>query len=233
MLPAIRWRESGLLYKMKFINIHTHSHLSSDAIELINHQVQDEWNPQIGRLYSVGFHPWYVHQYEHDEMISLVDNLSKYEDVLAIGECGLDRHIENLIEIQENVFIKQVEIAERVQKPLIIHSVKTYPDLIRIKKARKVEIPWILHGYNGNTETTMQLLKHDFYFSFGAAILNDLPKLNESLKLIPLNRLFFETDIQSEKIKTIYTFAATVLKCSVEELKTLIFNNFKQVFKYE
>ncbi len=213
----------------KFVNIHTHSP-NSENIEIINQFVQDELRPQSSNLYSAGLHPWHIDDFEIDVEIEKLKKLAKEPQIVAIGECGIDRSIDISIEKQEYIFLKQIEIAEAVNKPLIIHSVKSYSDLIRIKKTSKSGIPWVLHGYSGNKQTTEQLLSHDFYFSFGAIILKNQAKLIESLKIIPLNKLFFETDESSGQIETIYTFAAKTLQLPLEELKAKIFKNFKSVF---
>lgn len=215
----------------KFVNIHTHSP-NSENIEVINQFVQNNWKPQSNYFYSLGLHPWHISDFEIDLEIEKLKRLAGNPQIVAIGECGLDRAIETPLEKQEEVFRKQIEITESVNKPLIIHSVKSYPDLIRIKKSTKSHIPWILHGYSGNKQTTDQLLSHDFYFSFSTIILKNQAKLIESLKIIPLNKLFFETDESSGQIETIYTFAAKTLQLPLEELKAKIFKNFKSVFNY-
>ncbi len=216
----------------KFINIHTH--LSNVGhIEVFNHFIQNNWNPKPDRLYSVGIHPWYFKDFDTDKMLVKLKSLADHPNVLAIGECGLDRAIDTPFKIQEDVFLKQVEIAELTNKPLIIHSVRSYSDLLRIRKSRKSNIPWILHGYSGNIQMTKQLLSYNFHFSFGAALLINKQEQIDSLQLIPLNKLFFETDESSESIETIYTFAAQQLNYSIEKLKAEVYSNFKMVFSYE
>ncbi|MGQ8338504.1 TatD family hydrolase [Sunxiuqinia sp. A32] len=218
---------------MRFVDIHTHQPSFDDIVEIINHQVQDEWDPVSNKLYSAGFHPWEIGKYNSSHMIERVSELGKLPNVLAVGEFGIDRHIDTDLKQQEEVFKQQLEIAETLHKPIIIHSARSYSDIIRLKKEAKSTINWILHGYNGNEETTKQLIKHDFYFSIGASILKNPDKLVKSLSLIPLNRLFFETDISPEKIETIYIFAAKLLQANIEELKTIVYSNFKQVFRHD
>ena len=153
----------------RFVNIHTHKSSNPNHIELVNHLVQDEWNPETNKLYSAGFHPWHIEDFDNNKMVETVELLAKSNNVLAIGECGLDRAINTPIEKQEVVFLKQIAIAEKTQKPLIIHAVRSYPDLIRVKKQTRSTVPWIMHGFSGNKQTTEQLLPHGFYFSFGAS----------------------------------------------------------------
>lgn len=216
----------------QFVNIHTHQFTDDGSLQLINHQVQLDFPDDRHHPYSIGFHPWKIDDFDHGKVFEQLEKLADKPNVLAIGECGLDRAIETSIELQENVFTRQVELAERKNKPLIIHAVRAYPDLIRIKKTRKVNIPWILHGYNGNAQTTDQLLKHDFYFSIGPAILKQQEKHIESLAKIPTQQLFMETDDMPEKIESIYTFVARILNLSRSDLKEVIWNSYQRIFEH-
>jgi TatD DNase family protein len=216
---------------MKFINLHTHRPADDGSIQIINLLAQSDFPGATGLNYSIGLHPWHIGQFDYLLLIEKMKELAKHQNVLAIGECGLDRSIDTPLDLQEQVFILQVEIAEKLDKPLIIHAVKTYTDLIMIKKTRKQAVPWILHGYNGNLQTTKQLLNHDFYFSFGPQILKNQERQIRSLKEIPDEKLFFETDDSRETIETIYTFAAQTLGLSVNEMQAMIFENYKRIFQ--
>lgn len=216
---------------MKTINLHTHFPVSKEQTGIVNHPVQLDFSPVQNQFYSIGFHPWDITIEPYEKMIVSISNLAENPQVIAIGECGIDRSIETDTEVQKAVFLSQVEIAEKINKPLIIHAVKSYSDLLQIKKERKNTVPWILHGYKGTPQTTMQLSKAGFYFSLGKSLLKDEEKQNQSLKIIPLYNLFFETDKSTVHIDSIYIFAASVLGISVDKLKKAVFNNFQQIFK--
>ena len=216
---------------MKFVNIHTHLPAHDGSIELINHFAQAAFDENSPLVYSVGLHPWHIAGVDYLSVLEKTEETAKSENVAAIGECGLDRAITVPFDLQESIFIRQIEMAEKLRKPLIIHAVKVYPNLIRIKKNRKSNIPWILHGYNGNLQSTRQLLQHNFCFSFGPQILKGNEKLLRSLLEIPLEQLFFETDDSGETIETIYIFAAQKLGIPVEKLRSAIDKNYKQIFK--
>lgn len=215
---------------MPLVNIHTHHQQPGDSIQLINHLPQQAFPEHSDASYSSGLHPWYIRDTNNNALLEKLELLAAQNQIMAIGECGLDRTIETPLQLQEELFIQQVELAERYQKPLILHVVKSYPDIIRIKKSRKSSIPWILHAYQGNQQTTQQLLAHDFYFSFGTQLLRRPQKLQNSLKQIPLEKLFFETDDSTEKIETIYIFAAQILGLTVTALQELVFNNYQRIF---
>ena len=231
MRPDFHWHESGQVCRMKFVDIHTHKKSNDGSIQLINHPIQQEFPESSELNYSVGFHPWDIDRFEIELMLENLKKLAERKNVLAIGECGLDRFVSKSIELQENVFIKQIDLAEKLAKPLIIHAVKSYPDIIRIKKTRQQNLPWILHGYNGNLQTTRQLLPHGFYFSFGPQILKANKKHIQSIKEIPIDKLFFETDDSPELIETIYIFAAQQLGLSVNEVQAMVFENYKRIFE--
>ena len=207
------------------INIHTHQ--TSDAdIELLN--VKDY---QPNPLISMGLHPWFLEESSIESQLKSLKINAKAPNVLAIGECGLDRNITTDLAKQIKVFEAQIAIAESVQKPLIIHCVKCFSELISIKKKHKPSVPMIVHGYNNNLEILAQLLKNDFYISLGGALLRTNANASKALDIIPNNRLFLETDDTNISISSIYKTAAEQKSVEVEELKLLIYKNFQHCFK--
>lgn len=213
------------------VNLHTHFKLSGTQKGLVNHPVQLEFHPEPDQYYSVGLHPWHLDDSVNDDWPTYLAQLATHQQVLAIGECGLDRSIETSPDRQKQAFLKQVEVAERNNKPLILHAVRAYSDLLEIKKTRPGTVRWILHGYTGNPETTQQLIGHDFYFSFGTALLKDQEKLNRSLREVPLDHLFFETDEKMVPIESIYIFASSVIGLTLTELKETVTRNFQMIFR--
>ena len=100
-------------------------------------------------------------------------------------------------------------IAEAVQKPLIIHCVKAYSEIIALRQRTQAHQLWVLHGFRKNLTTAQALLSHGIALSFGAALLRD-PKLQQVFQtLYPHYRdyFFFETDDAELNVKTLYQFA--------------------------
>ena len=215
---------------MKFVNLHTHIILEKGQKGLINHPLQNPFSPEKGQYYSVGIHPWSIGEIKDSGWVLRLKEMCCHPQILAIGECGLDRSVKISIDIQKKFFISQLQIAEEKQMPVILHAVHTYSDLLGISKKRSPSVPWILHGYTGNAETTKQLLHHNFYFSFGESLLKNKTKLNNSLLEIPFKKMFFETDESSVPIECIYKFASNLLNKSVEELMEIVLNNFNCMF---
>ena len=211
------------------INLHTHRLIVGAPIQVLNIFAQDLPITASDQFYSAGLHPWHIGKVNEEACFQAIELATKQKNMLAVGECGLDRVIETDYEIQELYFIRQKDIAVKYAKPLIIHCVRAYSDLMKLKKATRSEIPWILHGFNGNQETTFNLIRNGFYFSIGEALLKNQMK-SEVVRIIPSDRLFLETDDQKISIQEIYSIASKLQGIEEVELTETIFNNFKAVF---
>ena len=188
-----------------FVNIHTHIHIDNkEFIEIVNIDIDDIASADVSYLYSVGIHPWKA---QDTTEVLKCSNL-KSSNFLAIGECGLDRVNGNDLESQKNVFIKHINLSEQYKKPLIIHCVRAYPDIIEIKKETRAKSPWIVHGFQGNEQSAMQLLKHDIYISLGDVLFKDENKASALLRIIPSDKLFLETDVSERNIIDVYEKAS-------------------------
>ena len=209
---------------MNYINAHTHFSNTSHAI--FNVIVGKDHAPST--FYSAGIHPWYI--YETDGQFQVLSELAKDPKCLAIGECGLDKLCSTPFEVQEEIFKSQIELAEKLQKPLIIHCVKAFDELLKIKKAFKTDIPWVIHGFNQKEEIARQLLAQGFYFSLGKALLNPSSNASEWLHQLPIERLLLETDDVEIRIEQIYKVAASTLNLPESELVSNLQLNYKRVF---
>ena len=211
----------------KYINIHSHSENSSSTtiVNCFPDEIETSLANMPHQYYSVGLHPWHIKSDYKKELETIVSFASNSQ-VLAIGETGLDKLCDTPFELQQKVFIQQAKIAESVQKPLIIHCVKAYSEIIQLQKELNPTTPWILHGYRGNKQITQQLLSHNFCFSLGKGV----SILEESIKLIPLEKIFLETDDSDFPIDNTYTTIAQMLDIDVSLLVHALNINFEQVF---
>ena len=148
----------------------------------------------------------------------------------AIGECGIDRLCHVDLTIQKDVFIKQIEISEQYNKPMIIHAVRAHSDIISIRKETKAKMPWIIHGFQGNEHIVSQYLRHDIYLSLGDVLFKNESRATELLKIIPSERLFLETDVSERSIADVYEKASVLSGRSLDDLRSDIFNNFVKIF---
>jgi len=161
---------------MQLINLHTHQTYETGKIQIRNVFAQHLLPEAPDYFFSAGLHPWHIGKVNPEECFLAIDRAAGLKNMLAVGECGLDRSIAADFASQEWCFEQQVKIANNHRKPLIIHCVRAYSDLIKHKKDDKSGLPWIIHGYNGNLETTLSLIKHEFYFSVGERLLKDESK---------------------------------------------------------
>ena len=215
-----------------YVNIHTHSSNyidNKEFIEIQNIDVDNIVNVDVSHFYSIGIHPWDCQQTTDNGQQILMKCLGDL-NFLAIGECGLDRACDADFELQKKVFIKQIELSEQFNKPLIIHAVRSYPDIISIRKETKSKADWIIHGFQGNEQSAEQLLKHNIYLSLGDVLFKNETKAQRLLQTIPLEKLFLETDVAERKISEVYEKTALLSGIEMDKLRNEIFNNFVKIF---
>ena len=213
---------------MKLINLHTHKNIISEAeIHIVNqYPIQFEQNIQT---FSVGIHPWKIHSVDVTEELKIIESKLSLNHCLAIGECGLDKRIETPIDVQGQVFTKQLLLAQKHQKPVIIHCVAAFDELLAIKNKLEITVPLVIHGFSKNQQVAAQLIKNGFYLSIGKYFMQN-DDFSKVLQTIPLNKLFFETDSSDFLIFEIYQKASKTLAISLQDLTQKIYTNFKTVF---
>jgi len=210
-----------------FVNIHGHRNADNIQEWVMMNLFATKYPPEDieNGFYSVGFHPYNVGKYEEEETLNKVRLATENPRVLAIGEIGLDKAIEAPLEDQMRIFEKQMEIAEYVDMPVILHVVRAFNELIAFSNAHKPSVPMIIHGYNGSREMAADLIKAGFDISFGQAIAGEHSKIVEAMLEVPLDRLFLETDEGDVDIREIYQIAAEVKGVSVDALRVQVFDN--------
>ncbi|MEA3443321.1 MAG: TatD family hydrolase [Bacteroidota bacterium] len=222
---------------MKYINLHTHDKTDRKCeISILNifpDDAEKALGQHIQKIYSIGLHPWHIDKTTANAIVANIDKLARHPSILAIGEIGLDRRCAVDFQLQKEVLVKQLEIAEILSKPVIWHVVKAYSDVLALKKNIQPAVPWILHGFHAKEQLTISLVGHGFYFSFGVLLLDEKSRNAEILPLIPTDKLFFENDDSGIPIEKIYEKAAGILSLSLEKLKQIVNENFIQVFGKE
>ncbi len=214
---------------MDFFNFHTHQFTNqSDILELVN-QYPQEFDASIP-YYSIGIHPWYIKEDRLENDLRIIEEKLQTKNCLALGECGLDKRVEIPLELQIQVFEKQLILAEKYQKPVVIHCVAAFQEIIAIKKKMKISVPMIVHGFSKNNQVAEQLITAGFYISFGKYLLQN-PSLKEVFLNIPNDRFFLETDTIEEGIQQVYDLAAIYKNSTLRELKEIIERNYKEVFE--
>lgn len=156
------------------------------------------------RYYSVGIHPWNAGCYTKRD-VDRLRRLAANPRVVAIGETGLDsvhvtyewvpkgkvmEIVQALPDIEKQMELLKlhIELSEAVEKPLILHVVKRYPEIQKLRIKLKPTQPWIIHGFRGKPGLAQDLLKWGFYLSYGEKF-NPL-----SVEATPPERMLAETD---------------------------------------
>ena len=126
--------------------------------------------------------------------------------------------------IQNEAFCNCITLSEELKLPLIIHSVKTSNEIIRLRKSIRPKQPWIIHGFRGKPEQALQYTSNGFYLSFGK-LYNA-----ESIKIIPLDKLLFETDEYTGNITEIIRSAAETIDIPSDKIHDIASENAKRLF---
>ena len=217
--------------KPAFINIHTHTtKLCDNLIQIVNLDLNQPC-PEQG-YYSYGIHPWTLDNadFQIEEALVLLEKKLQLPNVFALGEAGLDKMHKNSFEKQIIIFERQIELSETLQKPMILHDVKSHNEILALRKKHKAKQPWILHGFNGTEQDIRQLTGQGLYLSVGESLLHSERKIYNSFKFIDLDFLFLETDMSEMGIETIYEAAAKILDIDFAVLLRRLFANFARLF---
>ena len=213
---------------MSFFDVHTHNKIVSENIFSIVNKYPTATH--FTKPFSIGIHPWYLKLANVEKELLFIEEKLQDKNCFAIGECGLDKVTEIDFELQKIVFRKQLQLSEKYKKPVIIHCVKAFQEIIELKKELRPSQTWILHGFQKNLHIAESLLKNGIVMSFGAAIIHS-KKLQYIVSEIPLASILLETDASDMFIHDVYKKVAALKNMEVEILQQKIEKNFKSIFK--
>ncbi|MBU5467420.1 TatD family hydrolase [Virgibacillus sp. MSJ-26] len=152
---------------------------------------------QYDSIYAaIGWHPVDAIDMT-DEDFKWIEELCSHPKVVALGEMGLDYHWDKSPkDVQKDVFRKQINLAKKVNMPIIIHNREATEDIIKILKEENAkEVGGIMHCYNDSVKYVQDCLDMNFYMSFGGTItFKNAPLPQEAVLEVPDNRLLIETD---------------------------------------
>jgi TatD DNase family protein len=143
-----------------------------------------------------GVHPWYVRFLPKDWRVKLEMYLER-NPVAVIGEIGLDGVMDDVpLALQEEVFVWQLEFAERVRRPVVLHGARAWGRLVELLKPYARRIPgFVAHGFGGSAEILRQILNMGGYVSFAGTVCNtNATKVRAAAKEIPDSQILVETD---------------------------------------
>ena len=196
--------------------------------------------------FGAGWHPQDV-SYCTDSDFEKMAELTNHPKCVSVGEVGLDYYFEPYDKIkQQEVFIKQIELASKTHLPLSIHSREATLDMLNILKEYKSKLDFsgTLHCFSGSKETAKILLDLGFYISFGGTVtFKNSVKAVEVAKYIPLDRMLTETDCpylaptplrgtrnEPKNVALVEEFLATLREIDREEMGEILKENTLRLF---
>lgn len=186
---------------------------------------------QTADYFSIGIHPWQINSSNASGLLQGLSQKMAHPKAIALGEAGLDKLKGGRIDEQIAVFKVQAEMAASMKLPLIVHSVLSMNEVLQLKKAMKTtQNYWIIHGFNGSIEMAFQMMQHGICFSFGKHLIDQRTKAAKTIRQIPLEYIFFETDDAEISIELVYQYAANLLTLPIATLKKQIAQNFSTIF---
>lgn len=223
-----------------YIDVHTHKNQINKHIAVLNIDTSEnsidleilrQPNKHPNLYFSAGIHPWFTENWT--DMLNALKEIIPKPEIIAIGECGLDKKIATPLNEQIEIFLTQIALSEKYKKPLIIHCVKAFNELLEIRKSSKSTMPWIVHGYTGNLTIARLCVNAGMWLSFGKSLFDLRSKSAFVIKSIPAETFFLETDDGDYNIADIYAKCAEITGIPLIELTSSIATNFQLVFKPE
>jgi len=145
---------------------------------------------------AVGIHPHEASSFD-EEVLSQIEDLCNEQKVVAIGETGLDYHyMHSPRDIQINSFRRHIELAKKLDLPLIIHVREAHDDVLKMLKEEAAwETMGVIHSFTGDYETARKYIDEGFYISFsGILTFKNAEDIRQAARKIPIERILIETD---------------------------------------
>ena len=177
--------------------------------------------------------------------VESIDKILSEKKVIAVGEIGLDYHYDTNVEWQKQAFIKQIELANKYDLPIVIHTRDAVSDTLEILKTYPVKNKGVFHCCPFNRELIKEALKLGFYISIAGPItFKNSKNAEEIANLVPIDRMLIETDSpylapepvrgtrnDSRNVKYIARKISEVKGITLEEVADITYNNAKRIFE--
>jgi len=216
-----------------YIDIHNHDSIPVKDVFILDNLMANEGKlpaHESGMNYSLGIHPWFLNESNKVGLLEYVMKNASDSSITAIGEAGFDKLKGPSMDLQRSVFEQQAALSEELGKPLVIHCVKAWDELVAAHKKLRPRMPWLVHGFRGKTELAMQLISRNMFISFWFDFVIR-PEAAALIRSLPADRIFLETDGSGADIKELYKKVSTDLEKTVEELKFQLLLNYCNLFK--
>ena len=216
---------------------------------VINNGVDDKTNKEVLEMLgkynfmygTLGIHPESVEEYTQEDLDFIEEHIND-EKIVAIGEIGLDYYwVKDNKEKQKELFEAQLKLAEKLNKPVVIHSREATQDTIEI--LGKYNVRGVIHSFSGSYETACIYIKMGFLLGVNGVITFKNCNLKDVISWIDLSNIILETDspyltpvpFRGQKndpthVYDVAKFVADLKGVSVEELSKITNDNIKRVF---
>ena len=184
-----------------------------------------------------------------DEDLARIEELSQHPKIVGIGETGLDYHWDKSPkDVQKEIFIKQIEMAKRVNLPIVIHNRDATGDVVDILEEHGAEeIGGIMHAFSGSPEIADRVLKMNFMISLGGPVTFKNAKQPKEVAMhVPLDKLLVETDApfltphpyrgkrnEPAYVKLVAEQIAELREVSYEEVAKATSENAKKIYNIQ
>lgn len=214
--------------EIRYIDFHTHhNHGSADTVAVLNLMTGDDItaDPGANTLFSAGIHPWNLTAENAVQLKTGLILTCSHPHVVIIGEAGFDRLRGPSPVVQRETFHFQARLAEEMRKPMLIHCVRYWDELIRAKDGLNPSVPWIIHGFRGKSDLAASLAGKGFWFSLGPQGIN-----LQIIDAIGREKILLETDDAMMTISEVYGRFSETLHCEPETVSELVRKNFNSLF---
>lgn len=191
---------------------------------------------------TLGFHPSEADITTDEDILELEETIKNTNKVVGIGEIGLDYHwVKDNKDKQKQLFINQIELAKRLDLPIVIHSRDAFQDTFDILKEAKHR--GVMHCFSGNIEHAKLYNSIGYYFGIGGVLTFKNSNLKETVKNIPLDKILLETDSpylspepfrgQKNEPKNITIIAEELAKIfdkKIDEISQITLSNIHKIF---
>ncbi len=193
----------------------------------------------------LGVHPSEAKSY-NDEVEAHIENASKHRKIVAIGEIGLDYYWDKTFnDLQQEVFIRQIKLANRLNLPICVHDREAHKDTFDILKKYNKASEVVLHCYSGSAEFAKECIKEGWYLGLGGVVtFKNAVKMKEVAREIPLEHIVLETDApyltpvpfrgkenQPAYVKFVAKEIASIKKISTDEVAEITSANAERIYR--
>jgi TatD DNase family protein len=219
----------------QFIDIHTHTlRKSSEIISIYNYPINEvnslELNEKKTEVnFSIGIHPWHIDPLNYYSQLKNVEKQLVESNAVFLGECGLDKLKCSDFNLQRTVFQHQINMAMKYQKPMILHCVKAFDEVLAMLKNKVAPDKVIFHGFHKSPEMAFDLTSKGYFISLGKSLFLQSERMKTVFEKVNPGKIFFETDDSEYSIEEVYQKASEISGKSSEFWKQKVFENFERI----